>query len=143
MSIAIKRLQNELKDCGVSCLEMIIKYYGGYVKRETLIEMTKRNKRDYDKTALNSCDTYSYKIYCSYAYIETDEIDTEEFPIAVMTYKPKYSKRTTFIFVEPIWQFIADIRTLEQQKFIEANFDKLNELFIDFAHAQGYLKEVN
>ena len=106
-------------------------------------EMTKRNKRDYDKTALNSCDTYSYKIYCSYAYIETDEIDTEEFPIAVMTYKPKYSKRTTFIFTEPIWQFIADIRTLEQQKFIEMNFDRLNELFINFAHAQDYLKEVN
>jgi len=33
-----------MKDCGVSCLEMIIKYYGGYVKKSTLLDMTKTNK---------------------------------------------------------------------------------------------------
>lgn len=33
-----------MKDCGVTCLEMIIKYYGGYVKKPTLLEMTKTNK---------------------------------------------------------------------------------------------------
>lgn len=37
-------LQDEFKDCGVSCLSMIIKYYGGYVKKSKLIEMTKTNK---------------------------------------------------------------------------------------------------
>ena len=33
-----------MKDCGVTCLDMIIKYYGGYVKKSTLLEMTKTNK---------------------------------------------------------------------------------------------------
>ena len=33
-----------MKDCGVSCLEMIIKYYKGFVKKTTLLEMTKTNK---------------------------------------------------------------------------------------------------
>ena len=36
--------QEEMKDCGIACLEMIIKYYGGFVKRNTLFEMTKTNK---------------------------------------------------------------------------------------------------
>lgn len=80
-----------------------------------------------------------HAVYCTYAWIETDEIDTEEFPIAVMDYKPKYSKRTNFIFSEPIWSFMKDERTKEQQQFIDKNFDKLNELFIAFAKSQGYL----
>ena len=33
-----------MKTCGVSCLEMIIKYYKGFVKQSTLLEMTKTNK---------------------------------------------------------------------------------------------------
>jgi len=33
-----------MKTCGVSCLEMIIKYYKGFVKKSTLLEMTKTNK---------------------------------------------------------------------------------------------------
>ena len=37
--------QDEVKDCGVSCIQMIIKYYGGYVKKSTLIEMTKTSKK--------------------------------------------------------------------------------------------------
>ena len=36
--------QDDLKDCGVSCLDMIIKYYKGFVKKSTLLEMTKTNK---------------------------------------------------------------------------------------------------
>ena len=38
-------LQDEIKDCGVSCIQMIIKYYGGYVKKSNLLEMTKTNKK--------------------------------------------------------------------------------------------------
>lgn len=36
--------QDESKDCGVSCIQMLIKYYKGYVRKNTLIEMTKTNK---------------------------------------------------------------------------------------------------
>ena len=37
-------LQDDTKDCGVSCLLSIIKYYGGYVPKEYLKELTKTNK---------------------------------------------------------------------------------------------------
>ena len=87
-------------------------------------------------------DNGQYSIYCTYAWISTDEIDTEDFPIAVMDYKPSYSKRTNFIFSEPIWNFIKDERTKEQQQFIDKNFDKLNDMFIAFAKSQGYLTTV-
>jgi len=36
--------QTDIKDCGASCLSMIIKYYGGYVDLEQLKEMTSTNK---------------------------------------------------------------------------------------------------
>lgn len=38
-------LQDEIKDCGVSCIQMIIKYYGGYIKKSNLLEMTKTSKK--------------------------------------------------------------------------------------------------
>ncbi|MBR6690366.1 MAG: peptidase domain-containing ABC transporter [Bacilli bacterium] len=38
-------LQDEIKDCGVSCIQMIINYYGGYVKKSNLLEMTKTSKK--------------------------------------------------------------------------------------------------
>ena len=34
-----------MKDCGVSCIQMIIKYYGGHVKKSNLFEMTKNSKK--------------------------------------------------------------------------------------------------
>ena len=37
--------QDESKDCGVSTISMILKYYGGYVKKQDLIDMTKTNKK--------------------------------------------------------------------------------------------------
>ena len=48
-------LQDEIKDCGVSCIQMIIKYYGGYVKKSNLLEMTKTSKKG--TTAFNIKDT--------------------------------------------------------------------------------------
>ncbi len=36
--------QDEIKDCGVSCIQMVVKYYGGYVRKSTLLEMTKTGK---------------------------------------------------------------------------------------------------
>ena len=37
-------LQDEIKDCGVSCILMLLKYYGGYVSKKNLIDMTKTSK---------------------------------------------------------------------------------------------------
>ena len=37
--------QRENKDCGVACLSMIIKYYGGYIGEDTLYEMTSTTRR--------------------------------------------------------------------------------------------------
>lgn len=116
---------------------------------ENLIDKSEMNKNNYspeyenaeigkDLQAMFYCKE-KYVVYCTYAWIKTDEIDSEEFPIAVLDYKPKYSKRTTFIFKEPIWKFMQDERTSEQQKFMDQNFDKLNELYLDFARSQGYL----
>jgi len=48
-------LQDEIKDCGVSCIQMILKYYGGYVKKTNLLEMTKTSKKG--TTAFNIKDT--------------------------------------------------------------------------------------
>lgn len=79
------------------------------------------------------------EVYCTYAWIYADEIGEEEFPIAVLDYKPSYSRRTQFVFSEPIWKFIEDERTNEQQHFIDKNLDKLNELWIECAKSQGYL----
>ncbi len=87
-------------------------------------ETTNRNKsaniRDL-KTEFYS--NYSYDVYCTYAWFETDKVDTStlpdfyegRIPIAVMDYRPKYSKRTKFVFKEPIWGFIEEARTSEIQ----------------------------
>ena len=36
--------QTDLKDCGVSCLMSIVRYYGGYVRREYIRELTNTSK---------------------------------------------------------------------------------------------------
>lgn len=47
--------QEELKDCGVACLSMIIKYYKGFVPMDKLRDMTKTNKNGI--TAYHIVDT--------------------------------------------------------------------------------------
>ena len=47
-------MQDEMKDCGASCISMIINYYGGYVRKSNLIDMTKTNKKG--TTAFNIKD---------------------------------------------------------------------------------------
>jgi len=86
---------------------------------------------------------------CTYAWFETDEIDTStlpdyynnRIPIAVMDYKPCFNCNV-FVFEEPIWSYIEDTRTPEIQRWIEQNLERINELFITFAQANGYLKNV-
>lgn len=47
--------QNDIKDCGICCLESIIKYYGGYIPLETLRLDTRTNHNG--TTALNLIKT--------------------------------------------------------------------------------------
>ena len=62
--------QAEAKDCGASCLLMIIRYYQGYVPKEDLFEMTKTNKNG--TTAYHLTETLkdigfdAYGIKCSF-----------------------------------------------------------------------------
>lgn len=82
-------------------------------------------------------------VYCTYAWVVTDEISEKEekFPITVIPYKLKrYNGR--YVFSERVWRFMEDdtYRNSEIDKFIEQNLDKLNDLFIEFAKSQGYLK---
>lgn len=83
-------------------------------------------------------------VYCTYAWIETDEIVVQNdyqnlIPITVIDYKPKYSRRTTFVISNPIWDWIEDLRSAEEQRFIDRNIDKINEIFIEYAKSIKYL----
>ena len=83
-------------------------------------------------------------VYCTYAWIETDEIVVQNdyqnrIPITVIDYKPKYSRRTTFVISNPIWDWIEDLRSAEEQRFIDKNIDKINEIFIEYAKSIKYL----
>ena len=110
-------------------------------------ESTDRNRYTY---SWDLDKEHSFNIYCTYAWFETDEIDISslpdfcdnQIPIAVMDYKPKYSKRTIFIFEDPIWDFIEEACTPEIQRWIEQNLERINELFIAFAKSNGYLEKV-
>ena len=48
-------MQDEIKDCGASCISMIVRYYGGYVRKSNLIDMTKTTKKG--TTAFNIKNT--------------------------------------------------------------------------------------
>ena len=73
------------------------------------------------------------KAYCTYAWIETDELNIEDqIPIAVLDYKPKYSRRTQFVLEDPIWNWIEEERTSEIQLWISKNIDRINEEFKSF-----------
>ena len=48
-------VQDEFKDCGASCISMIIKFYGGYISKSNLIDMTKTTKKG--TTAFNIKNT--------------------------------------------------------------------------------------
>ena len=69
------------------------------------------------------------KVGCTYTSFITDEFE-EPIYIAVIPYKISRSPRTMYVLSEPIWNFIADQRTLDQQLFIDKHIDEINEKFI-------------
>jgi len=105
-------------------------------------EMTERNRVSYNESWLShDLDRASYKVYCTYAWIETDEIEVHnnfgnQIPVAVMDYRPKYSRRTQFVFEEPVWHWIEDLRTPDEQRWISRNIERINELFKEFANIE-------
>jgi len=50
--------QTDLNDCGVSCLMSIVMYYGGYVRREYLREITKTTSQGVSVYSLVECAKY-------------------------------------------------------------------------------------
>ena len=70
--------QEEIKDCGISCISMLVKYYNGFIKRDKLIEMTKTNKNG--TTAFHIKDTleeigFSVKgVKCNLSDLNKDNI---------------------------------------------------------------------
>ncbi len=61
------------RDCGISCLSSIIKYYGGYVKREYLREIT--------NTTREGVSLYSLKEGCTKLGIEAKAIQSDIKPL--------------------------------------------------------------
>ena len=61
------------RDCGISCLSYIIKYYGGYVKREYLREIT--------NTTREGVSLYSLKEGCTKLGIEAKAIQSDIKPL--------------------------------------------------------------
>ena len=54
--------QKENKDCGVSCLSMIIKYYDGCISEDTLYEITKTtNKGTSAYNLIEAAKTFGFK----------------------------------------------------------------------------------
>lgn len=71
-------IQEEFKDCGVACISMLVKYYKGFVKKNTLIELTKTDKNGttaYNiKYALENIGFSSKGISCNFSDINENNI---------------------------------------------------------------------
>lgn len=70
--------QNDLKDCGVASISMILKYYGGYVGSETLREMTKTTRNGttayHIKETLNNLGFEATGVKCKLNNITNENI---------------------------------------------------------------------
>ena len=70
--------QDEFKDCGVSCISMLVKYYRGFIKKDKLVELTNTNKNGttaYNiKYALENIGFSSKGISCNFSDIKENNI---------------------------------------------------------------------
>jgi len=66
---------------------------------------------------------YVHPKYCTYAYIE---VNGDRFPVAFQDYK-EGRKQTVFVYSEPIWNFIKERRTPEQQAFIDSHLKEISD----------------
>ena len=66
---------------------------------------------------------YVHPEYCTYAYIEVND---DRFPVAFQDYR-EGRKQKKFVNSEPIWNFIKDKRTPEQQAFIDSHLKEISD----------------
>ena len=71
-------LQEEIKDCGVSCISMVLSYYGGFVKKNNLLDLTKTTIKGttayHIKETLKTLGFESKGISCTLEDINKDNI---------------------------------------------------------------------
>lgn len=76
--------QRELKDCGICSLQMIIKYYDGYINKNTLIEETKVSKKGI--TAYHLIETAKKIGFNSIGYkCKLNDLEKLTYPLIVHT----------------------------------------------------------
>ena len=73
-------IQNDLKDCGVCCMQWIIKYYDGFISLEKLREDTFTNS--FGTTAFHIVNTFKKWNFDSMGVLEKDITNKElKFPL--------------------------------------------------------------
>lgn len=101
--------QEGIKDCGVACLAMIIKYYDGYISLEKLRLLTKTSRDGVN--AYNLCEgakEVGFEAYGVHATLENLTTDKIVFPCIahviinnyqhyIVIYKINYKKKTIYI----------------------------------------------
>ena len=132
-------MQDDMKDCGVSCLLSIIKYYGGYVSKEYLRELTKTNKNGV--TALNliraskslGFDAYGIKeklknIKSSDLPIIAHVIIDKKFNHFVVIYKIDY-KKMQLLIMDPSKGFVkmsfSDFMNISSSNYLIFKFKQI------------------
>ncbi len=132
-------IQDDVKDCGVSCLLSIIKYYGGYVSKEYLRELTRTSKNGV--TALNliraskslGFDAYGIKeklknIKSSDLPIIAHVIIDKKFNHFVVIYKIDY-KKMQLLIMDPSKGFVkmsfSDFMNISSSNYLIFKFKQI------------------
>lgn len=78
--------------------------------------------------------------YFTYAWLDTPQY--KELPIAVVDYHAKQLKfkkyQRPWAVSSPVWSWIADERTPEQQKFIDEHIDEIDKAFKEYIINTGF-----
>lgn len=111
--------QSESKDCGIACIQMIFKYYKGYVNRIKLEELTNVSKSGI--TAYNIVETFKYYDFISKG-ISVSSIDNIIVPcIAHVTIDKTYNHYVVIYEVNNKYLVIGDpmigIKKVKKEEF--------------------------
>ena len=100
--------QKESKDCGIACLQMIFKYYNGYVNHLKLEELTKTTKNG--TTAYHLIEALKYYGFEAKGIkCEIEDLKNHKFPvIAHITLNKTYNHYIVIYKVTKEFLIIAD-----------------------------------